>query len=37
MRDKAVAQGGNVVLITQNNANPYGTWLYGEAYRCPPQ
>jgi hypothetical protein len=37
MRDKAVAQGGNVVLITQNNANTYGTWLYGEAYRCPPQ
>ena len=35
--DKAVAQGGNVVLVTQNNANTYGTWLYGEAYRCPPQ
>lgn len=37
IREDAVRSGANMVLITQQTANVYGTWLHGEAYVCPGQ
>lgn len=36
LRDGAVKQGGNTVLVTQSAPDVYGTSMYGDAYACPP-
>ena len=35
LKEATAEVGGSVVLVTQHDANPWGTWMYGEAYRCP--
>lgn len=35
LREGAVKQGGNTVLVTQSAPDVYGTSMYGDAYACP--